>query len=1175
MAFNRYIHAACCLLALLAGSHVFAQTISVTEDFNSATTINPWFATNGACLTANASTSASGSATATSAGVPPGCLAIRSSYYNENLVGGFGGVAGSAQTLPDSIGNGALRFTNGCIYNGGCGNGGHYQSGSIISGNSYSSSAGIQITFKTTTYRGDSGSIGGGISGGADGMSFFLMDGSVSPNIGSTGGSLGYSCSNGNADYHGITGGYIGLGIDEFGNFLNAGDNTASGYGPGANRIGLRGAGSIAYAALNKLNPTYYPSYLSSALQQQAVQNTCRTGLLWNYVTGLLGVPTLTPVLDYPAIPNAYKVLSGVKIANEYSTGGYARSSAVPILYKLRITPDGLLSFSYSVNGGSWLGVLTNQSIMASNGALPPTIRFGFAGSTGGSSNIHEVLCFKAASLVSAQGSAGSNLQQSSKVISTSQAYFAFYNPNDWSGRLTANPLVADAAGNLTIATQAAWDASCVLTGVPTGQSCSATGAGPTAAQGATNRAILTWNGSTGVPFEWSNPGLSTVQKATLNLGDTTSTANRLNYLRGDQSNEFTTAGTGLYRVRTNILGDIVDSSPIPVGQPNSAYLGTWKDRLISSDVMSENSGSQNYLQYFTAQQTRQNVVYVGANDGLVHGFRAGSYNTSNAFQSGSNDGREVLAYMPGAVVNTIHNSLDTTLDFSSAQYGHNFYVDATPAGGDLFYKGAWHTWLVGGIGPGGAAFYALDITSPSSFSETNASSIVIGEWTPANLLCSNSLVCALSLGNTYGTPVIRRMHNGMWAVIFGNGYGSTSGDAGIFIMTVDPGTAARTFYYLSAGKTGTGDGIAYVNPVDLDGDHITDYIYAGDLLGNVWRFDVSTATPATWGVSSSAPLFAAGPTHPITTAMVVAAVTTPLGPRVTVAFGTGQQIPVTNASATSFSTVSQSIYAVWDWNFKNWNAKSSVDFLSLDSSASNFSTSTGLTAPYTIAASNLTTQTLTVNAASSTVDISSMPVCWAGGTACSVNKSFGWTAVLPGGQEQIIYNPQLVGTAFVVNSIIPAINSPLSCTSGLSTGYTYAIALDTGSVATTSTVDPATNNTTSTNFFPSSNDPVAGGVQTNATGTSFIATATVTTGATTTGGNTGGASGGGPTSGLTCTGANCASPVYASPFAGVAGCALGNTFLVYQTTAGTGATTRIAPNCPLTGNRVTWSQKR
>lgn len=1144
-------------LGILYAFHAPAQTVSVSENFDGTNTSNSWYYFNGACLTAS---SAAGSG---SPGTPPGCTYIQSSYYGEHLVGGYAGTGGttalgSATTLPDTSGNGALRFTNGCIANGSsCSTGGHDQNGAIISGSSYPSSYGLQITFKTATYRGDSGGSG---DDGADGMSFFLIDSSVTPNIGSWGGSLGYTCSNSNSDYHGMIGAYIGLGIDEYGNFLNgvsntlgtsasaSGDNTASGGGYVPNRIGLRGAGSIAWSYLNSLNSTYYPSTLTTAQEEAAVQNTCKTGYLWNYSTPSSPKETTTSIMDYPAIANAYKVLSGVTIADEYASGGYKRSNANVLMYKLTITSAGLLSLSYNVNGGSWLGVLSGQSITSSNGTIPTNIRFGFAGSTGGSSNIHELMCFKAASLDTSGSSTTSNQQQSSKVTSSTQAYFAYYNPNDWTGRLTANALSSDSSGDLTISTTATWDASCVLTGVTT---CTSTGvAGPTTAEGPTSRVILTWNGTVGIPFEWSS--LTSTQQSTLTAGDSSETAYRLNYLRGDRTEEVTSTGTGLYRDRDFVLGDIVDSSPVAVGQPVLPYAITWKDKLtmdVSADTMSENSGTQTYAQFFTAQQTRENVVYVGANDGLLHGFRAGAYNTSNAYVSTTNDGYEVLAYMPNAVLNTIHNSSTVELDYSNVYYGHNFYVDATPGTGDLFYEGVWHTWLVGGLGAGGAAIYALDITTPGNFAESNASSLVIGEWSASNLTCSNVTSCANNLGNTYGTPVIRRLHNGDWALIFGNGFGSSAGDAGIYIMTINPTTAAKTFYYLSTGQSGNSDGIAYVTPVDLDGDHITDYVYAGDLLGNVWRFDLTSSSPSSWAVTAG-PLFSAGSTHPITASLVVAAVSGTPGTQIMVAFGTGQQIPLTNTSATSYASSTQYLYAVWDWNFATWNNEASVQYASLTSA------STGLSSPYTITPSNLTAQVLTENSTYSTVDITTSTICWTGTTACSTDAMFGWYAALPGTSEQVIYNPELVGTAFVVNSVIPAVNSVLSCSTALNSGYTYAIALATGS-AVTSTVNGVT-----TNFFDTSSDTGAVGLLTSATGTSFV----VTTSTTTASANISTAS-----SGTNATG----SSVYANPFSSVTGCALVDTYLVYQTTSGSGSYTRIAPSCPLSGKRVTWSQKR
>jgi type IV pilus assembly protein PilY1 len=1219
------IAAATALLGALCASTAAAQS-PVAEDFTGTTTTNSWYYFNGACLTAS---TAAGSG---SPGTPPGCEAIKSSYYNQNLTGGTAGVSGNTDTLPDASGSGALRFTNGS-------GGGYSQNGAIISGSTFSSTAGVQVTFKTVTYRGDSG---GANHDGADGISFFLMDGSssVTPNIGSWGGSLGYTCSNSNADYHGMIGAYIGLGIDEYGNFLNPSDNTADGPGYVPNRIGLRGAGNIAWSYLNTLNATYYPSTLTPAQQQDAVHNTCRTGHLWNYSTPTSPTQTSTTILDYPAIPNASKVLSGVTIANEYSTGGYARSDATPILYKLKITSGGLLSLNYSFNGGAWQNVLSNQDI-TSNGTLPAALRFGFAGSTGGSTNIHEVLCFKAASADTSSSSATTNQTQSSRVTSSTQAYFSYYDPNDWTGRLTANSVSSDSSGNLTIASTATWDASCVLTGYGITASpakCPTTGAtGPTNAP--TSRVILSWDpalnsgAGSGIPFEPAGSaggGISTAQQTVLNLGDATSNGNRLNYLRGDRTNEVNTAGAGLFRDRNYVLADIVDSSPVAVGQPVLPYAATWKDKLYTSTTMPENSSTASYTQFITAEQTRQNVVYVGANDGMVHGFRAGAYDSTNTYQSATNDGTEVFAYFPGSVLQSAASSTASTLcastvatqtvvqnihgetpligssaacfnaslDYSNTQYGHNFFVDATPVTGDLFYGATvatekWHTWLVGGLGPGGAALYALDVTTPGNFSETNASSLVIGEWNASNITCASTPTsCGINMGNTYGTPLIRRLHNGTWAVIFGNGFGSTSGDAGVYIMTVAPDTGTKTFYYLSTGKgTGTAtspcssncDGIAYVTSADLDGDHITDYLYAGDLLGNVWRFDLTSSSPSSWAVSAG-PLFAAGSTHPITSSVLVAVVAGVPGNQVMVAFGTGQKTPLTNTSSASYASSPQYLYAFWDWNYSAWNTlQPSAQYASLSTSAS------GLSSPYTItwstSSNKMTAQTLTVMSGG-TVDLSSQTICWKSMAACSSgNTSFGWYAALPSTQEQVIYNPLLVGSAFSVNTIIPASNSLLSCSTSLDAGYSYAISLGTGAIApastgmtsffvntTTTTVNPTTGVTTTTTT--TNTDASAAGVQTNATGTSTVMTTSTTASSASIAGT-------GTGSTVSCTlGGNCNNlpsslVTLPGPFASVTGCSAGDTYLIYQTTSGTASYYRVAPKCPLKGNRVTRSQVR
>jgi type IV pilus assembly protein PilY1 len=891
-----------------------------------------------------------------------------------------------------------------------------------------------------------------------------------------------------------------------------------------------------------------------------AVQNTCKTGTLYNYSapatptsagTATLGNPANTAgILDYAPIPNAYKELTTFQIANEAAT---TRGAATPIFYDVKITQDGLLSMSYST-GGAYSFLIKDQSITNSNGPLPSTFRVGFAGSTGGDTNIHEIMCFKAASASQSGSSATVNEKQAAKVQAGTQAYFAYYNPTNWTGTVTANTLINNSDGSVSVSTTANWDASCWLTSsgtpgtagtciVPTGT----VGGTPTPA----NRVMLTWDTTKttngGISFEWAS--LNSAQQTALTVGDVSPPVPdnlRLNYLRGDRTNEITQSGAGLYRRRDAVLGDIVDSSPTWVGPPSSPYTATWQDRLYPTTPMPENTSPQSYVQFSSTEQTRQNVVYVGDNDGFLHGFRAGSFNTTGTFVANGttpNDGQEVLAYMPGStlsslaaagavggctndtttgtLVQQIHGLTPTIgtnplcvqplLDYSNSQYGHNFFVDATPGSGDLYYANQWHTWLVGGLGAGGAAIYALDVTDPSTFAETNPST-VIGEWNPTSIVCANTPTgCGVDLGNTFGTPQIRRLHNGNWGAIFGNGFGSQTGDAGIYVMSIDSTTGAATFYYLSiTAATGTpagGNGIGYTTPADLDGDHITDYVYAGDLNGNVWRFDLTSSNPNNWGVTNAAgtsvnapagggtaaPLFTTQSGQPITTQLLVISTILTGQPRLLIEFGTGARTQITNVGPETFASGTQSLYGVWDWNLTNWNAiQPGAPYIALATSPSN---TTGLTSPYTLTASSLQAQTLTANAATvvngappEAVDGTNYAVCWQGSSTCgSGNTEFGWYLNLIGGNpsipsdsEQIIFNPVFYQGAFVVNSIVPANNALATCSNIQDIGYTYAINVTNGGVFNNTFPTFTMNGTIVT-------DANEAAVQTNATGSVYI----------------------------------------------------------------------------------------
>src|SRR6185437_173954 len=244
------------MLLLACATAVHAQSSAYSEDFTGQATANQWLFYNGACLTAGTGTSV------TSPNYIPGCLTVLGTYYNvydpvsgkqadPYLSGGYSGYLGNSSApasaslqTADPAGHGSLRFTNA---NGSGTNSsyGHKENGAIVSNFYFPTNQGIQITFKSVTYYGDKG---GSASDGADGLSFYLIDacmpigggtppagcatnavypsGSSYSGIGAWGGSLAYTCSNSNPPYDGLVGGYLGLGIDEYGNFLNGNSNT-------------------------------------------------------------------------------------------------------------------------------------------------------------------------------------------------------------------------------------------------------------------------------------------------------------------------------------------------------------------------------------------------------------------------------------------------------------------------------------------------------------------------------------------------------------------------------------------------------------------------------------------------------------------------------------------------------------------------------------------------------------------------------------------------------------------------------------------------------------------------------------------------------------------------------------------------------------------------------------
>jgi len=528
----------------------------------------------------------------------------------------------------------------------------------------------------------------------------------------------------------------------------------------------------------------------------------------------------------------------------------------------------------------------------------------------------------------------------SSKLQLGTQVFQAVFNPTDWSGRLLAFAL--DSATGVP-ATTPDWDGGQV--------SLNASSVSPS------HRVIITYNKGVagaapkGIPFSWpvdpaspttseltaeqvaalrTNPLTATVETAPSPYSAATDPGSkRLLYLRGDGSNEGT--GTTNYRRRpTTKLGDIVNSNPNFVGAPSAGR------------------PEASYATFAATYKNRKPVLYVGANDGMLHAFNACPPATITTRPTGCNTGvttpgAELLGYIPSKVFPNLSK-------LTARSYSHEYFVDGSPTAGDVQVGTAWKTVLVGGLNRGGQGIYALDITNPENFTETNAASLVLWEFTDKD---------DPDLGFTFGTPVITKMANGKWAAILGGGYNnsqtstddasetncasgtggtgtdaylpagcstSRTGYAYVFVIFMDGpsgpnGTWVQGTDYIKLstadGSVATPNGIASPFAADTNGDGLTDVIYAGDLNGNVWRFNVSSGTTTNWTATGSRlKLFtakdASGIAQPITAGMEAAL--HPSGTGVILSFGTGKYLEASDiSSATPPTYQTQTLYGIWD----------------------------------------------------------------------------------------------------------------------------------------------------------------------------------------------------------------------------------------------------------------------
>ena len=378
-------------------------------------------------------------------------------------------------------------------------------------------------------------------------------------------------------------------------------------------------------------------------------------------------------------------------------------------------------------------------------------------------------------------------------------------------------------------------------------------------------RVILTWNDhlAKGVPFTWGQ--ISEAQHSAIKGTDSAEIGqDRLDFLRGVRGKEGTT-----FRRRSSVMGDVLNSAPVYVPPP-SAF------QVVAEDKKSS------FSSFVSAKADRVPMVFVGANDGMVHGFNAET-------------GAELLAYVPSAAYAKLTQLTQPT-------YGHAAFADGNLTVSENQIEGrGWTTTLVGSLGLGGRALFALDITNPGQFSEGNADDLVMWEFTHPDL------------GFTFGRPVVTRVRGGADVVMFGSGYNTPSGSApALYVVALADGELVRR---IPIPNTFVDNGLAHIRAVDLNNDSETDVVFAGDLHGNLWEFDLTASDASDWRIAHGtsaepAPVFvaknAAGQRQPITTAPMVRK--HPKGRGSLVFFGTGKYLEPTDMQASQV----QSLYSLW-----------------------------------------------------------------------------------------------------------------------------------------------------------------------------------------------------------------------------------------------------------------------
>lgn len=453
----------------------------------------------------------------------------------------------------------------------------------------------------------------------------------------------------------------------------------------------------------------------------------------------------------------------------------------------------------------------------------------------------------KAINSITAQaGSGGAGASSSATLTADTVYYKTLYEPSSWSGTIEAYRLNSVTGRTDTLL----WTTDTTFT----------PSLNPASYEG--------YNTTTNAPVTLEYGNLSSDQQAQLNgsVSSPITGADLLSWSKG-------TPIAGL-RSRSVLLGDVVNSSlerVAPETQSVSAIVG--------------DSSYDSYLAFKTSEL--ETSLLVNANDGFFHVLNA-------------NNGQHRYGFMPSSVLPSLN--IIAAPDYAESGT-HRFLVDGQISVSDAQLGSTWSTVAVSGMGAGGKSMFAVRVFQQSATNPNTPAAL----WelsppdtsTPANVWND--------LGYTYSRAAIARTKDNQWVAVFGNGYGSHTGKAALYIVDLATGALVRKIV-VDENTTGTaaeqarGSGLSSPQIV-VNAQHQIEKIYAGDLRGNLWKFDTSSTLAADW---TSSKLFAAGATQPITTYPLITE--HPQGGHM-VSVGTGKLAEASD----KLTKTQQAFYAIWD----------------------------------------------------------------------------------------------------------------------------------------------------------------------------------------------------------------------------------------------------------------------